>query len=185
MKVSVIKKNLSEGKVPDKIGIEVDKSIPIGAVSIMVGDIADACVKANDDGMLYCDFVSKKLNTDVNFLVHFANVEFDGENDIEDYDWLWANGVIKLVYDAIDKDYVDMINGLINDEIRQRIALANSVEASVAKGVAILANGIDAVIKNLPTSHQINNLLKNVSSELKGFDPEKLGVLGDLMKEAK
>jgi len=179
MKISELKKCFSEGKDFD---IKVEKSIPIGTISIMVGDTADACVKANDDGMLCCDFVSKKLNVDVNFIVHFADIVFDGENDIDDYDWLWANGVIKLVYDAIDKDYVDMINGLIDDEIKQRIALANSVEASVAKGVAILANGVDAVVKKLPTNRQINNLIKNVGSELKNFDPEKLGALGDLMK---
>ena len=45
---------------------------------------------------------------------------------------------LKKVYDAIDKDYVDMIKELIDNEVNQRIALINSVEASVAKGVRAL-----------------------------------------------
>jgi hypothetical protein len=182
MKVSELKELVAKGEEPD---IKIEKYLPITVISIMVNDIADACVKVNEDGMAYCNFVSKKLNTDVSFLTQFASIEFDDKNDLEGYDWLWANGIVKKVYDAIDKDYVDMIKELIDNEVNQRIALINSVEASVAKGVRAFVNAIDVIIKRLPSTTQINNLIKKASAELKDFNPEKLNVLGDIIKEVK
>ena len=79
----------------------VKRSLPIALVAQIVDSVASACVKANEDGRLYCDYVSKKLNTDVNFLVHFADYKFGNKNDIAEYDNLvaeacWIDFMLKL-----------------------------------------------------------------------------------------
>ncbi len=174
MKVSEMRKN----GVKD---FEVKKYLPIAVVAQIVDNVASACVKANDDARLYCDFVSKKINTDVNFLVHFAGVDFDGENDIADYDWLVEESVLEVFYAKSNVAYVSEIKEMIDSEIAQRIAMDNSVDASIAKAVVHFADALEVLQKKFPTNRQINNIVKNLGEQLKGL--ENLNVLG--AKDAK
>ncbi|HCW05000.1 MAG TPA: hypothetical protein DGK91_11055 [Clostridium sp.] len=180
MEVSELRKNYDDGK---ELEIKVKKRISTAAMSLLVKDVVDNCLKINDDGLLECDYVMRKLSTDIWVMFYFAGLEFPGKDNMKNYDWLVENGIVDMVYDQIDKKYMDMILEIIDREINQRIALTNSVEASVAKVVMVLEKGIDAVIKKLPSKTQISNLIKESSKEVKNFDPNKLQVLSELLGE--
>jgi len=152
----------------------VKRSLPIALVAQIVDSVASACVKANEDGRLYCDYVSKKLNTDVNFLVHFADYKFGNKNDIAEYDNLVAEGVLDRFYAKVDKDYVENIKRMIDAEIEQQIVLANSVETSVAKAVVYLADALDFIKDKLPSSEQMEKTIKGLSKEIKELGDLKI-----------
>lgn len=172
MKVSELKKDKN-------LRLEVKKNVPIAVLAQIADSVRAACVKANEDGRLYCDYVSKKLNTEVNLFGHFAGIEFDKENTIAEYDWLVEEGKLDELYSQIDNK--SELFELIDAEVNQEIALANSVEASVAKAAVYFINALEILQEKLPTNEQIKDTVKTLSKEMKGLGDLK--VLGDLKKD--
>lgn len=163
--------------------LEVKEFISIAEVSMLRNDVAEKCLELNDDLLLECNFITKKMATDVGLLFYFAGVEFDAEGSlVEDYDLLTSYGVLNVIKDKINQTHLAEILDIIDLEVEQRIGLNNSVETSMARVAVSVDKGINAIVKmaetivkKLPSNRQINNLLKNLVKELKGLDLKTLG----------
>ncbi len=166
--------------------IKVREYISIANISLLSKDIANGCTEVTPDGMLEVNFINKKLNTDIAIMFYYADIEFpDGENVVANYDWAIESGLYDTVISNVNDKQLFFIYRLIEDEIEQLKVMANSVEASVAKAVIAVEKGINAIIEKLPSSEEMKELAGDVSDKVNNFDPNKLEVIGGLLKKLK
>lgn len=173
MKVSELREKFIKGKLLSDYGIEIRNYLPIAEKKLMVDKIIEDCLDYNNDGLLKVNFVNKKIAIDLAFLLNYTSIELNGENFIDDYDFLDMNNVFDSIRDAIGDKEVCLIYDLIDEEIDQRIRLENSFEA-------ILKKGINALIEKLPTDKQIKSLAKSLARDLKNFNWDAVPMIKEM-----
>lgn len=125
-----------------------------------------------ENGIMMCDHFSKKLTTDIQLVVSYSNLEF-GKDFVGEYDYLAENKVLEHVLNKIDENEKKFICDMADKVIEEKLRVNNSVEA-------ILAKGIEKLIKKLPDDKQMKSLIKAFSKEFKDFDIGKMETIGKM-----
>jgi len=176
LKISELKEIYSKDKNLSELGIEIQKYQSIAAKKVMVDEILDRCLEHDKNGMIVCDFVARKLNIDLVYILNYTNIEFNENEVVSDYDWLQENGIVELIKDNINEEELWFIESVVGEEIEQKTALNNSVEA-------VLNRNLVKAVEKIPTAKELDKLLKKFMKEFQSFDFSKLQVLGDIYKE--
>ena len=142
-----------------RTALEVRTYIPIAEKKAILEDILNKCF-AVKDGILTCDYISKKIAFELAMVKYHTNLEIDTTSE-EDYDALQA--VILDLHDAYLEDYKDcqsLLNGM-----EQELRAKYSIESSIAQ----LSHKI---------SHSIEGLVTLVAEKVDGFDMSAFGFDG-------
>lgn len=186
IKLSEIKEN------PELIKeIRVKQYLPIANKKITIcgfdGDdgkryegIIEMCLKQNEDGLHYVDFIDKEMVM-VLFIVQAYcadSIEFDDIDEDSMYDFCMS-GLWQHVRDNIPEDEYKQFVNFVDDILSQEMKLKNSVESILVQGI----NKIADVINTNLNPKEINKLVKTFSKEFSNFDLNKLDGINSIFSE--
>lgn len=175
MKLSKIKQELCNGKKIEEL-VEVKSFISLATKKALVDNILNACLDYDENGLLKCDFISKELSYNLNLLNFYTDIELDGEDIAEDYDYLDKERIFHFIRDNIPELYV--IEYLLGNELEQKLELENNISAVVNRN---LVRFIDVVEKNTSPKN-IKSIIKAASKAFKDLDIDKLNFVSDAIK---
>jgi hypothetical protein len=175
MKFIEIKETLEATK---NVTIEVKKYLPFVQKTMFVNDMVESCIEENENNMKFIDFTQKAFCFDIYVLRDYAEIEFDQDSVIEQYDYLKSNNIVNYIYSEIDERELKELTSMVENTINQEITLTNSVEGVVSKGIQNL-------ISKIPESGVIDKWVKSAVKSLKGFDPAKYEKLNEMLDYSK
>lgn len=174
MKIEELKQQLQEKKQLSEL-IKITSYLSYTKKQIICETIIDNSITENENGMLVCNYFSKKLSKDIYLIINYSNIEI-GDNLLEDYDYLCENKIVDYVLSKIDDNEKNFIYDMIELEIEQKVKIGNSIENLINKN---LQRFIDVIEKNTDPK-ALNKLIKTASKEFKNFDPDKLKYINEL-----
>ena len=172
MQVKELKEKLEKGKTIEEL-VDVKSYLPFVEKKMLCNSIIGDCLE-EDDGILMCDYFTKKIAMDIGFIVNYSDIEL-GEDFVEEYDFLVENKVAQYIFSNIDEDEMLFMYSMVNEVLNEKLRINRSIESVLSKGMSML-------IQRIPTDKQIKSIIKLLSKELKTFEPEKLKSLQDMMK---
>lgn len=172
--------NEIKAKIENKesLSIEVKKYLPFVNKTLFVNDMINSCITENEKKMKMIDFTQKQLCFDIYILRDYADLEFDADSLIDQYDYLKENGAIEYIISIIEhKDKEELIK-MVDQSLEQEVKTSNSLEG-------ILNNGIQDVISKIPESSKIDKWVKSLVKTIKDFKPEQYSKLNELLDFSK
>ena len=166
MKVSEIKKLLKEGKQIKDLSIEVKPYVSILKKQAMIEKIIEGCIDYNDAQLAFCNFINKQIAFDLSILLNYTNIK-TGKNIISDYDFLQENGIFDYIYEKINIKDLNLIQTLLDNEIKQKLDLENSFEFFLIR----ISN---TLINKLPDNKQVQEFLRTIIDNLGQFSWDKI-----------
>ena len=191
IKLSQIKENPSLIKE-----IRVKKYLPIANKQITIcgfnGEdgkryegIVEMCLKQNEDGLHYVDFIDKEIVMVLSIVQAYCadSIEFDDIEVDSMYDFYVESGLWKYIIYNISEDEYKQFVGFVENTLAQEMKLKNSIEGIVASGINKIADVINTNLNPM----ELNKLVKTFSKEFKNFDLSKMemvsSIFGEMNKE--
>lgn len=171
MQIEQLKQQIQENKPLIEI-IQITPYLPFAHKQVLCLNVVNSCLEQNDDGLLTCNFFTKKLMQDISILVNYTDFE-TSENLLEDYDILCQDGILELMLNSIDKKEIKFIEEMVDKSIEQTLRLENSIESIVSKG-------LNKLLDKLPTDKQLKSLSKSLVKDLGKLDINKINELKDM-----
>jgi hypothetical protein len=174
MLISELQEKLEQGESFDNI-VEIKNYLPFVHKQIMINNILKACLQTDENSIMTCDNFAKKMAKDMQYVVNFTNLEFS-DDFMEEYEYLVSNKLIKNITAYIDSDELIFIDNILDKEIEQRININNSLSN-------IIAINLNKVIDKIPTTKDLQKLIKTTKKELNTFDWNKIPELQKIFHE--
>ena len=181
IKLSQIKENPSLIKE-----IRVKKYLPIANKQITIcgfnGEdgkryegIVEMCLKQNEDGLHYIDFIDKEIVMVLSIVQAYCadSIEFDDIEVDSMYDFYVESGLWKYIIYNISEDEYKQFVGFVEEILAQEMKLRNSIEG-------IVSSGINKLIDKIPTDKQLKSLAKSLVKDMKGFNWDSLPMLKEI-----
>ena len=135
-------------------------------------DILESCLITDENGLLSCDYFTKKLITDLKLVANYTDLEFTDEF-IEDYDFLCEHGILDYIIKNIPDSELNFIDEMVGCELNQRIKISNSLESIVAKGM-------NKLIGKIPTDKELKSLSKSLIKDINKMNWDKVPILKEM-----
>lgn len=138
--------------------------------------IVERSLDIDNDGLVYCDYFIKEIAFNVEVLRKYANLEFNNEHLIEEYDELVKLGIINIIKMCLNPSELKFIETMIDKEIEQRIKIENSLSKVMSK---TLNRFIDMVDKNT-NPKELRKLSKSLLKDLNNFNWDAIPQLKEI-----
>jgi len=162
MKVSELKELFNQENIESVLNqIKVKQYISIGEKSLFIKNIIEQCITDNENRMMICDYLQKKIAIDLNFVLFYSDLELDSEDVVNDYDFLVENGIIKFIQEEIPESEKYLILDILHEEIGQQLNINNSMEVIFAKGVNDLTTIVYGLIDKIPDEKTVQKFIKS------------------------
>lgn len=153
--------------------LKVKPYLPFPNKRLMVDTILNQCVKF-DHGIAKVDYVLFKLTKETVIIAGYTNIDLALEEDLTTaYDELRQKGILKQIFNRIDKDELELFETILDKEIAQILSVNNSL-------LTVVAAALNKLIDKMPTEEQLDNLLANLDI----IDPDKLSSIKSLFKQS-
>lgn len=174
MKIEQFITDYKEGKIKNlKDALEVKDYMPFTAKFILCDDVLSAC---NDidmrTGIVNVDSVSRRVTFTTNIISMYTNLEFSPDANIDGYDMLCENKLIKPILELFADEYVEcetMLETMQNDLIANNNTLHNVV-GNVAKTLLNIVEPLSNIFKDKMNSLNLDLSQDNIDKYAKLFE---------------
>jgi len=165
-----------------KNDIKVRPYLPFVQKQLMIEDLIDSCIDENVRNLKKINYAYKQLNTDMQILLNYADIELDSEINItEQYDFLKEHGIFNYIIEQMNSnEYVELFD-LIDKEFNQVLKIDNSVENILSNLTLSISKFLNDILLKIPDEKG----LKKIVSEIKKFNPESVSKVKELMEFVK
>lgn len=172
MQIEQIQKQLEEGNSLKEI-IQIIPYLSFAKKKILCDNVLTVSLEYTDDGLLQCDYFTRKLIMDISIIINYTDIEVNQQDILTDYDTLNEIGVVEYVLNNMTRSERFFIEDMISKNIKQRVAIENSIEG-------ILVKGINKLVEKIPTDKQLKSLSKSLLKDFNKLDMSKVAELKDV-----